>query len=75
MAEAEQAEGQRQDDEPPAIGVERLQREDPPPAFAKGWRWPLIIFVVGIVVLVVLLALTLPSSVPPPPPPPPPPPV
>ena len=48
---------------------------DPKPPFAKGWRWPLIILVVGIIALTAFVTLvTQPEGPPAPPPPPPPPP-
>lgn len=51
------------------------REETKPPPFAKGWKWPLIFFVVGLIAFTVLLTLiTSPTVMAPPPPPPPPPP-
>ncbi len=60
-------------------GSDREETVGPPP-FAKGWRWPLIILLVGMVALAVFVTLVTaptappgPPPLPPPPPPPPPP--
>jgi hypothetical protein len=51
------------------------EEPDLKPPFAKGWRWPLIILVVGIIALGAFVTLvTQPEEPPAPPPPPPPPP-
>lgn len=67
--EAEDAQGTEDEQ-----GSDREETVGPPP-FAKGWRWPLIILVVGIVALAAFVTLlTSPAELPAPPPPPPPPP-
>lgn len=51
------------------------EEPDLKPPFAKGWRWPLIMLVVGIIAMgAVVTLLTQPEVLPAPPPPPPPPP-
>ena len=75
MAESERpeeaTEATQEDEQADGIGTEGLS---PKPPFAKGWRWPLIFLVVGIIALgaFVTLAIQPEPSAPPPPPPPPP---
>ncbi len=70
MAKSDETEDAQQGTEQ---GSDREETVGPP--FAKGWRWPLIFLVVGIVALAAFVTLlTSPTAPPIPPPPPPPPP-
>ena len=71
MAKTDEAEDAQQGTEDEQ-GSDREETVGPPP-FAKGWRWPLIFLVVGIVALAAFLTLLTSPTAPPVPPPPPPP--
>lgn len=49
------------------------QEDGPSPPFEKGWRWPLIIMIVGVIAIGAFVTLVTAANKPPPPPPPPPP--
>lgn len=76
MAESEQANDvqERSEDAQSAPGKIRLAEEEPKAAFSSGWRWPIIIIIVGVIAIGAFVTLATSATRPEPPPPPPPPP-
>ncbi len=76
MAESDRPQDETELTEDDQSADERAGEEpDGKPPFAKGWRWPLIILLGGIIALGAFVTLvTQPEGPPVPPPPPPPPP-